>query len=48
VLQALPEHLRAEFEREYAVALREAYPARDLGTVLPFRRVFAVGRAPGG
>jgi trans-aconitate 2-methyltransferase len=47
VLQALPDDLRAEFEREYAAALREAYPARAVGTVLPFRRVFAVGRAGG-
>lgn len=45
VLQALPDDLRAEFEREYAAALREAYPAADVGTVLPFRRVFAVGRS---
>ena len=48
VLQALPDDLRAEFEREYAAALREAYPAGDFGTVLPFRRVFAVGQAAGG
>jgi len=48
VLQALPDDLRAAFEREYAAALREAYPVRDFGTVLPFRRVFAVGRSAGG
>jgi trans-aconitate 2-methyltransferase len=47
VLQVLPDDLRAEFEQEYAAALREAYPARDYGTVLPFRRVFAVGHLPG-
>jgi trans-aconitate 2-methyltransferase len=46
VLQALPERLRAEFEEEYAAALREAYPSHDLGTVLPFRRIFAVAQAP--
>jgi trans-aconitate 2-methyltransferase len=36
------------FTAEYAAALREAYPRRADGTtVLPFRRVFAVGhRAP--
>jgi len=46
VLQALPENLRAEFEQEYAAALRDAYPTRDLGTVLSFRRIFAVAQAP--
>ncbi len=44
VLEALPEELRAEFTQEYRRLLREAYPTRDLGTVLPFRRVFAVAR----
>jgi trans-aconitate 2-methyltransferase len=44
VLQALPDGLRQEFEREYAAALRTAYPEQSFGTVLPFRRVFAVGR----
>ena len=34
----------AEFEAEYAAALREAYPQTGHGTVYPFRRVFAVGR----
>jgi trans-aconitate 2-methyltransferase len=47
VLQALPEGLRADFEREYAAALRRAYPERAFGTVLPFRRVFAVAQRPG-
>jgi trans-aconitate 2-methyltransferase len=42
VLQALPDHLRADFEREYGARLAEAYPRRDYGTLLPFRRVFAV------
>lgn len=42
VLQALPEHLRSEFETEYRAALAEAYPAQPYGTVLPFRRVFVV------
>jgi trans-aconitate 2-methyltransferase len=46
VLQALPKNLRAEFEEEYAAALRDAYPTRDLGTVLSFRRIFAVAQAP--
>ncbi|WP_188940907.1 trans-aconitate 2-methyltransferase [Nakamurella endophytica] len=33
----------ASFEAEYAAALRAAYPATPHGTVLPFRRIFAVG-----
>jgi len=36
-----------ELTAEYAAALREAYPVRADGTtVLPFRRVFAVGHRP--
>jgi trans-aconitate 2-methyltransferase len=42
ILAALPAGLRTEFEREYAAVLRQAYPERQIGTVLPFRRVFAV------
>jgi trans-aconitate 2-methyltransferase len=42
VLQALPDALREQFRAEYGAALREAYPAQPYGTVLPFRRVFAV------
>ena len=45
-LQALPDGLRAEFEAEYKQALREAYPAGPHGTVLQFRRVFAVAEVP--
>jgi trans-aconitate 2-methyltransferase len=45
VLQALPERLRKEFEQEYAAALRRAYPPQPFGTVLPFRRLFAVAQA---
>jgi trans-aconitate 2-methyltransferase len=41
-LQALPEDLRATFTDEYTALLREAYPPGPHGTVLPFRRVFAV------
>lgn len=37
----------AEFEAEYGALLRDAYPAEPYGTVLPFRRVFAVARAAG-
>jgi trans-aconitate 2-methyltransferase len=37
-----------ELTAEYATALRGAYPVRDNGTtVLPFRRLFAVGHRPG-
>jgi trans-aconitate 2-methyltransferase len=52
VLQALDEHRRAEFETEYRALLDQAYPPGPAGTVLPFRRIFAVaqrdtGTAPG-
>lgn len=46
-LRALPDDLRAEFEGEYKRMLRNAYPTRGHGTVLPFRRVFVVARVPG-
>jgi trans-aconitate 2-methyltransferase len=42
VLQALPDDLRPRFEQEYKVALRQAFPQHDWGTVFPFTRVFAV------
>ncbi|WP_427920596.1 trans-aconitate 2-methyltransferase [Streptomyces sp. cg40] len=35
---------RDAFVTEYRDLLREAYPAADYGTVLPFRRLFAVAR----
>lgn len=44
VLQALPDRLRERFASEYRAQLRAAYPAGPRGTVLPFRRVFAVAR----
>ena len=48
VLEQLDDAEAAGFSAEYAAALREAYPRRDDGTtVLPFRRVFAVGHRPG-
>lgn len=47
VLQALDAPSAAEFEREYAAALRQAYPARPYGTPFPFRRTFAVSTATG-
>jgi trans-aconitate 2-methyltransferase len=47
VLALLEEDDAAELTAEYAAGLRAAYPVRADGTtVLPFRRVFAVGRAP--
>ena len=42
VLQSLPEDLRAQFEKEYGARLAEAYPQQSFGTLLPFRRIFAV------
>jgi trans-aconitate 2-methyltransferase len=44
VLDALPPDLAGEFTAEYGARVREAYPARPYGTVLPFRRVFVVAR----
>ncbi|MEJ7832578.1 MAG: trans-aconitate 2-methyltransferase [Nocardioides sp.] len=44
-LQALPEGSREDFEAEFKVRLRTAYPASSTGTVvLPFRRIFVVAR----
>lgn len=42
VLQSLPDDLRDRFVSEYKLRLREAYPERGYGTVLPFRRSFVV------
>lgn len=44
-LEALPQELRREFERELKARLRAAYPERGGRVVLPFRRVFGVARA---
>jgi trans-aconitate 2-methyltransferase len=44
VIDALPAGLADEFLAEYGARVREAYPARAYGTVLPFRRVFVVAR----
>lgn len=43
-LQALPDDLRPEFERQLKARLRAAYPDSGHGVVMPFRRVFAVAR----
>jgi trans-aconitate 2-methyltransferase len=48
VLEQLTDADADAFNGEYAAALRAAYPQRRDGTtVLPFRRVFAVGHRPG-
>lgn len=47
VLQALPGDLLDRFVADYRARLRRAYPRRPWGTVLPFRRVFAVARRAG-
>ncbi len=44
VLQALPPDLLERFTEEFKRRLRTAYPVREYGVVLPFRRVFAVAR----
>jgi trans-aconitate 2-methyltransferase len=36
----------AQFRAEVAAGLREAYPPRSYGTVLPFRRIFVVAARP--
>lgn len=46
VLGALPTGLRESFEAAYKDLLTEAYPLRPFGTVLPYRRVFAVAHRP--
>ncbi len=49
VLDALDAGAAAELEAEYAARLRAAYPPDGEGrTVLPFRRIFAVGHRPAG
>ena len=44
VLAKLDAEEAAAFEAEYAARLRSAYPAGGPGTVLPFRRIFAVAK----
>jgi trans-aconitate 2-methyltransferase len=46
VLAALTPAEAADFESEYAQLLRDAYPPGPSGTILPFRRIFCVGRKP--
>jgi trans-aconitate 2-methyltransferase len=47
VLARLSPSDAASFEAELGPLLREAYPAQEYGTVLPFRRIFAVAQARG-
>jgi trans-aconitate 2-methyltransferase len=42
ILSALDASAAAEFEREYAALLREAYPETPRGTLFGFTRIFAV------
>lgn len=44
VLAALGPADADRFAAEYGALLREAYPAREYGTLLPYRRVFVVAR----
>lgn len=44
VLQSLPDDLRQRFEEEYGARLAEVYEQKDYGTLLPFRRIFAVAQ----
>ncbi len=46
VLAILDGPERAEFEAEYAALLRAAYPETSHGTLLEYRRIFAVGHKP--
>jgi trans-aconitate 2-methyltransferase len=46
ILAALDPSDSARFESEFAALLREAYPGTDHGTVLSYRRIFAVGHKP--
>lgn len=47
VLQSLPDDIAPAFVDEFKTRLRAAYPTQAYGTVLPFRRVFAVAHRSG-
>lgn len=47
VLEQLPPPVREDFIGQYKAALRDAYPASEIGTVLPFRRIFFIARRTG-
>jgi trans-aconitate 2-methyltransferase len=46
VLAVLDADQAADFLAEYGEQLRAAYPPASFGTMLPFRRVFAVAQRP--
>lgn len=46
VLAALEPNEGEAFLAEYEAVLRRAYPTRSRGTLLPYRRIFAIGRSP--
>lgn len=46
IVQSLPDDLRPQFVQQYRAALREAYPEQTWGTMLPFRRAFAIAQRP--
>jgi trans-aconitate 2-methyltransferase len=46
VLGALSPEDAVEFEAAFATLLRGAYPASAHGTLMPYRRIFAVGHRP--
>jgi trans-aconitate 2-methyltransferase len=46
VLAVLDADQAADFLAEYGEQLRAAYPPASFGTMLPFRRVFAVAHQP--
>jgi trans-aconitate 2-methyltransferase len=48
VLGALEDTERAEFVAEYRALVAPAYPERPWGTVLPYRRIFAVAQRTDG
>jgi trans-aconitate 2-methyltransferase len=48
VLSELDEAEQAEFLEDYGARLRAAYPQRPFGTVLPYRRIFAVAQIGAG
>jgi trans-aconitate 2-methyltransferase len=44
VLSVLSDRDRGKFTADYRERLRVAYPQHDYGTVLPYRRIFAVSQ----
>lgn len=46
VVAQLTDAALAEFLEEYRARLHDAYPAGRHGTVLPYRRIFAIARSP--